>query len=72
MFGSVIALGFISPMIFAPLGSMGLIFNILFSNLLLGTFITTYDWLGTAFVMAGCALVSMFGLGSADVGSLVD
>ena len=35
-FGSVFALGFISPVILAPLGSSGLIFNIIFSSVFSG------------------------------------
>ncbi|KAJ3269289.1 hypothetical protein HDV01_001618 [Terramyces sp. JEL0728] len=61
LFGSVIALGFISPMIFAPFGSIGLIFNILFSSFFLGTRITFHDCLGTGLIVVGCAVVSTFG-----------
>lgn len=61
MFGSIIALGFISPMILAPLGSIGLIFNIIFSSIFIGTKITRFDWIGTVFIVAGCAVVSTFG-----------
>ena len=40
---------------------MGLIFNILFSSLFLGTRITIYDWMGTILIVVGCAVVSAFG-----------
>ncbi|KAI8915016.1 hypothetical protein DFJ77DRAFT_464317 [Powellomyces hirtus] len=61
LFGSVIALGFVSPVVLAPLGSASLIFNVIFSRLFLGTRITRNDWLGTFFVVVGCAIVSTFG-----------
>jgi uncharacterized membrane protein len=61
LFGSVTALGFISPVILAPLGSSGLIFNIIFSSVFSGTRITMYDWLGTILIVIGCAVVSTFG-----------
>ncbi|KAI8911620.1 hypothetical protein EDD86DRAFT_245889 [Gorgonomyces haynaldii] len=57
MFGSVIALSFISPMLLAPLGSIGLVFNIFFSWLLLGTRITRFDWFGTAMIVLGCKTI---------------
>lgn len=61
LFGSVVALGFISPMILAPLGSTGLMFNIMFASVFLGTGITKYDWIGTILIVAGCSIVSVFG-----------
>lgn len=62
IFGSIAALAFISPMIVAPLGAAGLIFNILFSSVFLGTVITRFDWLGTLLIVVGCALLSTFGI----------
>ncbi|KAJ1557831.1 hypothetical protein HK096_005101, partial [Nowakowskiella sp. JEL0078] len=61
VFGSVVALIFISPMVLAPLGSSGLIFNVLFSSFFLGTQITSFDWFGTLLIVFGCSLVSIFG-----------
>lgn len=61
IFGSVIALTFISPMILAPLGAIGLVFNILFAKAFLGTEISKYDWIGTIEIMIGCGIVSGFG-----------
>eukprot|EP00842_Homolaphlyctis_polyrhiza_P000024 jgi/Hompol1/1021/HPOL_004420-RA len=61
LFGSVVALGFISPVVLAPLGSAGLIFNIIFSSIFIGTHITRYDWAGTVLIVIGCAIVSTFG-----------
>ncbi|EGF80219.1 hypothetical protein BATDEDRAFT_25071 [Batrachochytrium dendrobatidis JAM81] len=66
LFGSVVALGFISPVILAPLGSAGLIFNILFSSIFAGTRITRYDWAGTVLIVIGCAVVSTFGSSMPD------
>lgn len=60
-FGSVIALSFISPMILAPLGSLSLIFNIIFSFTFTGTPITKYDIIGTILIVMGCTIVSIFG-----------
>ena len=68
MFGSVIALNFISPVVLAPLGSAGLIFNIGFSSLFIGTRITRFDVYGTACIVAGCAVVSFFGSAAGDTG----
>lgn len=59
--GSVIALGFISPIILAPLGASGLIFNIIFSFVFLGTRITKVDWIGTVLIVIGCTIVSTVG-----------
>ncbi|KAJ3027143.1 hypothetical protein HK097_006223, partial [Rhizophlyctis rosea] len=61
LFGSVIALAFISPVVLAPLGAAGLIFNVMFSRVFLGTRITGYDWAGTVLIVLGCAIVSTFG-----------
>ncbi|KAI8816329.1 uncharacterized protein EV422DRAFT_546313 [Fimicolochytrium jonesii] len=66
LFGSVIALGFVSPVILAPLGSASLIFNVIFSRLFLGTKIRGLDWLGTFFVVVGCGIVSTFGSGGPE------
>ena len=60
-FGSVLALSFISPVILAPLGSSGLIFNIIFSSVFSGTQISKYDWIGTILIVVGCAVISTFG-----------
>ena len=54
-------------MLLAPLGSAGLIFNVIFSNILLGSKITRFDVLGTLFIIVGGILVSYFG--AMDVGS---
>jgi Magnesium transporter NIPA len=61
MCGSVIALGYISPMILAPLGASGLIFNIVFGAIFLGTRITRIDWIGTCLIVVGCSVVSTVG-----------
>jgi hypothetical protein len=62
MFGSVLALGFIPPILIAPLGSAGLIFNIIFSNLFFqSTKITHKEWIGTLLIVAGSVVVSIFG-----------
>ena len=60
-FGSIFALAFISPVLLAPLGSSGLIFNIIFSYVFSGTHITKYDWIGTVLIVVGCAVISTFG-----------
>jgi drug/metabolite transporter (DMT)-like permease len=60
--GSAIALNFISPAVLAPLGSAGLISNIIFSNIFLGTRITRFDLIGTILIVIGCAIVSTFGI----------
>ncbi|KAJ3292562.1 hypothetical protein HK104_005195 [Borealophlyctis nickersoniae] len=72
LFGSVIALGFISPVVLAPLGAAGLIFNVLFSRLFLGTPITGYDWFGTFLIVIGCAIVSTFGSGASEDRQTID
>ncbi|KAI8893107.1 hypothetical protein BC833DRAFT_609590, partial [Globomyces pollinis-pini] len=59
-------------MVFAPLGSLGLIFNILFSSIFLGTIISTYDWIGTILIVAGCAVVSTFGSNISDSPKSID
>ncbi len=64
--GSVISLSFISPVILGPLGSAGLVFNIFFSNLFLGTPITRRDITGTVFIVLGCILCSIFGASAPD------
>ncbi|KAI8809798.1 hypothetical protein BJ742DRAFT_224414 [Cladochytrium replicatum] len=61
MFGSIVALIFISPIVLAPLGSSGLIFNVLFSKIFLGTTITRADWWGTLLIVFGCSLISLYG-----------
>ncbi|TPX34172.1 hypothetical protein SmJEL517_g03152 [Synchytrium microbalum] len=61
LFGSVFALAFISPMLLAPLGSVGLIANIVFSRWLLRTPITRWNIFGTILIVIGCAIVSAFG-----------
>ncbi|KAJ3089965.1 hypothetical protein HK102_005039 [Quaeritorhiza haematococci] len=58
--GSVIALSFIPPVILAPLDSTGLIFNLFFSRLFLGSRITRSDYLGTLLIVIGCTVVSIF------------
>ncbi|KAJ3101345.1 hypothetical protein HDU96_010001 [Phlyctochytrium bullatum] len=67
LFGSVVSLIFISPMLLAPLGSAGLIFNVLFSALLLGTRVTIWEVGGTILIVLGGVMVSVFG-GSSDEG----
>ena len=64
--GSVIALAFLKPEIVAPLGSTGLIFNIIFSRLFLGSRITKRDCFGTLLILIGCATVSVIGSISSD------
>jgi hypothetical protein len=69
MFGSLIALAFISPMLLAPLGSMGPIFNIFFSKYLLkNVSIGSLDYIGTLLIVGGCAAVSWFGAKLPDGG----
>ncbi|KND00970.1 uncharacterized protein SPPG_04069 [Spizellomyces punctatus DAOM BR117] len=72
LFGSVVALGFVSPVILAPLGSASLIFNVIFSRVFLGTRITASDWLGTLLVVVGCAIVSTFGSGVPEERQTID
>ncbi|KAL2912629.1 hypothetical protein HK105_207845 [Polyrhizophydium stewartii] len=72
LFGSVIALGFISPVVLAPLGSAGLIFNVIFSSVFVGTSITRYDWAGTVLIVFGCAVVSTFGTNLPDTRKSID
>ncbi|KAJ3019179.1 hypothetical protein HKX48_002313 [Thoreauomyces humboldtii] len=72
LFGSVIALGFISPVILAPLGSASLIFNVVFSRVFLGTRIAKKDWGGTFLVVVGCAIVSTFGSGGSETKQTLD
>lgn len=60
-FGSIISLAFIPPSVVAPLGATGLIFNILFAKLFLGTPITRKNWIGTFLVVIGCSIVSLIG-----------
>ncbi|KAH6574850.1 hypothetical protein BASA61_010333 [Batrachochytrium salamandrivorans] len=72
LFGSVVALGFISPVVLAPLGSAGLIFNIVFSSFFVGTQITRYDWGGTVLIVIGCAVVSTFGSSMPDDRQSID
>ena len=69
MFGSVFALVFISPVLLAPLGSAGPIFNIFFSKLFLGTKIGIWDWVGTLLIVIGCSIVSLFGSQLPDGGA---
>ncbi|KAI8799869.1 hypothetical protein BJ742DRAFT_717401 [Cladochytrium replicatum] len=61
MFGSIVALIFISPIVLAPLGSSGLIFNVVFSTIFFGTTITRADWWGTLLIVFGCSLISLYG-----------
>jgi hypothetical protein len=71
-FGSVLALAFISPVILAPLGASGLVFNVLWSRNLLGTTISYLDGIGTGFIIIGTGLVSWFGSYLPDGGRTVD
>ncbi|KAJ3225178.1 hypothetical protein HDU81_008083 [Chytriomyces hyalinus] len=61
LFGSIIALNFISPILLAPLGSSGLLFNVFFSSLLIGTKVGVWDWVATGLIIAGGTVVSVFG-----------
>ncbi|KAI8610508.1 hypothetical protein BC830DRAFT_1145506 [Chytriomyces sp. MP71] len=61
LFGSIIALNFISPILLAPLGSSGLLFNVFFSSLLIGTKVGIWDWIATGLIVAGGCVVSLFG-----------
>ncbi|KAI9209083.1 uncharacterized protein BJ171DRAFT_175046 [Polychytrium aggregatum] len=61
VFGSVIALGFLTPAILAPLSSAGLIFNVIFSSVFLGTTISVLDWCGTLLIIGGCCVITVFG-----------
>ncbi|KAJ3206138.1 hypothetical protein HDU67_008359 [Dinochytrium kinnereticum] len=61
LFGSILSLIFIPPMLLAPLGSAGLIFNILFSRIFLKTPVTRWDFGGTVLIVIGGVLVSLFG-----------
>ncbi|KAJ3036263.1 hypothetical protein HDV00_002919, partial [Rhizophlyctis rosea] len=72
LFGSVIALIFISPVVLAPLGAAGLIFNVVFSRIFLGTRITGYDWAGTVLIVLGCAIVSLFASQGPDDNQKID
>lgn len=71
-FGSVLALAFISPVILAPLGASGLVFNVLWSRSLLGTKISYLDGVGTGSIGIGTGLVSWFGSYLPDGGKTVD
>jgi uncharacterized membrane protein len=61
LFGSVISLAFLPPHILAPLGSAGLVFNVIFSNIFLNTTITKYDIWGTFWIIVGAVLMTVFG-----------
>ncbi|KAJ3076730.1 hypothetical protein HDU98_000609 [Podochytrium sp. JEL0797] len=61
LFGSILALNFISPILLAPLGASGLIFNVFFSSWLVGTPVGPWDWVATALIVLGGIIVSMFG-----------
>ncbi|KAI9350927.1 hypothetical protein BDR26DRAFT_930214 [Obelidium mucronatum] len=61
LFGSILALNFISPILLAPLGSSGLVFNVFFSSLLVGTRVGIWDWVATALIILGGVIVSLFG-----------
>lgn len=68
----MVALGFIPPVVLAPLGAVGLIFNIFASYWLLGTIIKRSDWIGTFLIMIGCAFVSIFGVFVPDESKLIE
>lgn len=72
VFGSVTALGFISPMVLAPLGSLSLIFNIIFSSFFLGTKITKVNIVGTILIVVGCVVVSISGINEPPTKSIDD
>ncbi|KAJ3003328.1 UNVERIFIED_CONTAM: hypothetical protein HDU68_005740, partial [Siphonaria sp. JEL0065] len=61
LFGSILALNFISPILLAPLGSSGLVFNVFFSSILVGTKVGPLDWVATALIILGGTIVSLFG-----------
>ena len=61
-FGSIAALAFISPVILAPLGASGLVFNVLWSKMLLGTHTSNLDVVATGLVGVGAGLVAWFGV----------
>lgn len=60
LFGAIAALSFISPVVIAPLGAFGLVFNVILSYLFLGVQVGFYDCVGTGFIVFGCATISTF------------
>ena len=54
-------MAFISPVILAPLGASGLVFNALWSKALLGTRLSYLDAVGTGAIGIGTGLISWFG-----------
>lgn len=60
VFGTTLALVFLPPIVVAPLGAAALIFNVLFSKLLVGTRITLNHLKGTLFVIIGSVLITSF------------
>ncbi|KAJ3101030.1 hypothetical protein HDU96_010143 [Phlyctochytrium bullatum] len=63
VFGSALALVFIPPILLAPLGAAGLVFNLWFSALLLRTEVTAKDGWGTVLIAVGGVVVSTFTAG---------
>lgn len=61
IFGSAVALAFLPTDLVAPLSNSSLFFNALFSRLMLGILITSWDVLGTVLVIVGAVLISCFG-----------
>lgn len=49
----------------------GLVFNIIFARMFLGTGITKYDWIGTMMIVVGCTIVSLFGNKIPDAGKTI-
>ncbi|KAJ3018055.1 UNVERIFIED_CONTAM: hypothetical protein HDU68_011352 [Siphonaria sp. JEL0065] len=70
LFGSILALNFISPILLAPLGSSGLVFNVFFSSILVGTKVGPWDWVATALIILGGTIVSLFGNVDVDIQGL--
>ena len=61
LFGSTAALNFLQPAVVAPLGSITLIFNLMFSAVLVGTKIRRMDIVGTFLVILAATLIAIFG-----------
>lgn len=72
MFGSIFALAYISPVLLAPLGAAGPIFNIIFSRLFLGSLIGIWDIIGTTLIVGGCSIVSIFSSKLPDGGKTLE
>ncbi|CAO3659067.1 hypothetical protein G6F70_006494 [Rhizopus microsporus] len=62
LIASTCTIGYLPIVILAPLGSIGLVFNVIFANWILGDPFTKRTAIGTSLVFSGASLIAGFGV----------